>query len=47
MFEPYSEEEEKYIRYLIKKYLPGLGCEDGKTGPSVMFEQNDEVKIND
>ena len=40
MFDPYSKEEEKYIRYLIKKYLPGLGCEEDKTGPTVMFKQN-------
>jgi len=40
MFEPYSKEEEEYIKYLVKKYLPGLGSGGDKTGPSVMFEQN-------
>ena len=40
MFEPYSKEEEEYIRYLIKKYLPGLGSGEEKTGPSIMFKKD-------
>jgi hypothetical protein len=40
MFEPYSKEEGEYIRYLINKYLPGLGSGEEKTGPSIMFKKN-------
>ncbi len=43
MFEPYSEEEEEYVKYLVKKYLPGLGSGEGKTGPSVMFRQDQQL----
>jgi len=43
MIEPYSKEEEEYIRYLINKYLPGLGSEENKTGPSVMFKQDQQL----
>ena len=43
MLEPHSKEEEEYIRYLIKKYLPGLGSRDDKTGPSVMFKQDQQL----
>jgi hypothetical protein len=42
MFEPYSKEEEEFIRYLIKKYLPGIGNRDDKTGPSIMFKQDNQ-----
>jgi hypothetical protein len=37
MLEPHSEEEKEYIRYLIKKYIPGLKSQ-GKELPTVMFK---------
>ena len=36
MLEPHSEEELEYIRYLLKKYIPGLKSQ-GKELPTVMF----------
>ena len=38
MLEPHSDEEKEYIRYLIKKYIPGLKSQ-GKELPSVMFDE--------
>jgi hypothetical protein len=43
MFDPYSKEEEEYIRYLIKKYLPGIGSGDDNTGPSIMFKKDKKL----
>jgi hypothetical protein len=43
MFDPYSKEEEEYIRYLIKKYLPGIGSGDDSTGPSIMFKKDKKL----
>jgi len=38
MIEPYSEEEREYIRYLIRKYLPGVYWEDDDiVDTAVMF----------
>jgi len=37
MLEPHSEEELEFIRYLIKKYLPGLKSQDAEM-PTVMFD---------
>jgi hypothetical protein len=36
MLEPHSEEELEYIRYLLKKYIPGLKSQ-GKELPTIMF----------
>ena len=44
MLEPYSREEEEYIRYLVKKYLPGLVTGKNKNGPSVMFKQDEKLR---
>ena len=45
MLEPYSDEEKKYIMYLVKKYLPGFDIkEDGAT---IMYEKNATNKITD
>jgi len=38
MLEPHSEEELQYIRYLIRKYIPGLKSQ-GKEMPTVMFSE--------
>ncbi|MFO8078402.1 MAG: hypothetical protein R6U21_07170 [Thermoplasmatota archaeon] len=37
MLEPHSNEEKDYIRYLIKKYIPGLKSQ-GKELPTIMFD---------
>jgi hypothetical protein len=37
MLEPNSEEELEFIRYLIKKYIPGLKSQ-GQDMPTVMFD---------
>ena len=37
MLEPNSEEELEFIRYLIKKYIPGLKSQ-GQEMPTVMFD---------
>lgn len=37
MLEPHSEEELEYIRYLLRKYVPGLKSQ-GKEMPTVMFD---------
>ncbi len=37
MLEPNSDEELEYIRYLIRKYIPGLKSQ-GIEMPTVMFE---------
>jgi hypothetical protein len=37
MLEPHSEEEIEFIRYLIKKYIPGLKSQ-GKELPTIMFK---------
>ena len=47
MLEPYSDEEKKYIMYLVKKYLPGFGIQEGRDGTTVMYEQNAKTKNND
>jgi len=39
MLEPHSEEEKEFIRYLIKKYIPGLKSQ-GKELPTIMFKDN-------
>jgi hypothetical protein len=39
MLEPHSEEEMEFLRYLLKKYIPGLKSQ-GKEMPTIMFEQN-------
>ena len=36
MLEPHSDEELDYIRYLLKKYIPGLKSQ-GKELPTIMF----------
>ena len=37
MLEPYSKEEEEYLGYLIRKYLPGLYVEEEDS--AVMFDE--------
>ena len=37
MLEPHSDEEKEFIRYLIKKYIPGLKSQ-GKELPTIMFK---------
>jgi hypothetical protein len=37
MLEPNSEEELEFIRYLIKKYIPGLKSQEVEM-PTVMFD---------
>jgi hypothetical protein len=37
MLEPHSEEEKEFIRYLIKKYIPGLKSQ-GQELPTIMFK---------
>ncbi len=37
MLEPQSEEELEFLRYLLKKYIPGLKSQ-GKEMPTVMFD---------
>jgi len=44
MLEPYSNEEKKYIMFLVKKYLPGFGIQEDRDGTTVMYEQNDKTK---
>jgi hypothetical protein len=44
MLEPHSDEEMEFLRYLLKKYIPGLKSQ-GKEMPSIMFEQNTFDKI--
>lgn len=39
MLDQNSQEELEYIRYLIRKYIPGLKSQ-GKELPSVMFEDD-------
>ena len=48
MLEPHSEEELEFIRYLLKKYIPGLKSQ-GKELPTIMFsndsyDEGDEPK---
>jgi len=47
MLEPYSDEEKKYIMYLVKKYLPGFGIQEGRDGATIMYEKNTKAKNND
>ncbi len=44
MLEPYSEEEKEYIRYLVKKYLPGFGSQGDKGSVAIMYEEDQDVK---
>ena len=44
MLEPNSDEEIEFIRYLIKKYIPGLKSQ-GQEMPTVMFE--DDIQNED
>jgi hypothetical protein len=37
--EPHSEEELQYLRYLIRKYVPGLKSQ-GREMPTVMFKES-------
>jgi len=37
--EPHSEEELQYLRYLIRKYVPGLKSQ-GREMPTVMFKEH-------
>ena len=37
MLEPNSDEELEFLRYLLKKYIPGLKSQD-KDMPTVMFD---------
>ena len=37
MLEPNSEEELEFLRYLLKKYIPGLKSQ-GKEMPTIMFD---------
>ena len=39
MLEPHSEDELEFIRFLIRKYIPGLKSQ-GKEMPSVMFDKD-------
>jgi len=39
MLEPHSEDELEFIRFLIRKYIPGLKSQ-GKEMPSVMFDED-------
>jgi len=47
MLEPYSDEEKKYIMYLVKKYLPGFGIQEDRDGATVMYEKNAKAKNTD
>ena len=47
MLEPYSDEEKKYIMYLVKKYLPGLGIREDRDGATIMYEKNVKTKNTD
>jgi hypothetical protein len=39
LIESNSEEELQYLRYLIRKYIPGLRSQ-GKEMPTVMFNEH-------
>ena len=43
MLEPNSEEEMEFLRYLLKKYIPGLKSQ-GKELPTIMFNQNNHYE---
>jgi len=43
MLEPYSEDEKDFIRYLIKKYLPGFGNQGDKDSGAIMFEEDQDT----
>ena len=47
MLEPYSDEEKKYIMYLVKKYLPGFGIQDDRDGATTMYEKDAKTKNTD
>ena len=47
MLEPYSDEEKKYIMYLVKKYLPGFGIQEDRDGATIMYEKNATAKNTD
>jgi len=42
MLEPYSDEEKKYIMYLVKKYLPVFGIQEDRDAATIMYEKNKE-----
>jgi len=44
MLEPYSDEEKKYIMYLVKKYLPVFGIQDDIDGATMMYEKKSQDK---
>ena len=44
MLEPYSDEEKKYIMYLVKKYLPVFGIQDDIDGSTIMYEKKSQDK---
>ena len=47
MLEPYSDEEKKYIMYLVKKYLPVFGIQEDRDAATIMYEKNAKTKNND
>ena len=47
MLEPYSDEEKKYIMYLVKKYLPGFDIKEDGDGATIMYEKNVTAKNTD
>ena len=44
MLEPYSDEEKKYIMYLVKKYLPVFGIQEDRDAATIMYEKNAKTK---
>jgi hypothetical protein len=46
MVEPYSEEEKEYLRYLIRKYLPGIAGSSDKNVASIMYDTDNQKKSN-
>ncbi len=46
MVEPYSEEEKEYLRYLIRKYLPGIAGSSDRNIASIMYDIDDENPSN-
>ncbi len=46
MVEPYSEEEKEYLRYLIRKYLPGISGSTDKNVASIMYDIENKNQSN-
>ena len=47
MLKPYSDEEKKYIMYLVKKYLPGFDIKEDGDGATIMYKKNFTAKNTD